>query len=98
MFRHIVMVKIKSSLDIALTCKMFKDKLLTLTEKIPDLIHMEVGININLKPSAYDLVLTADFDNEEGLNRYRIHVEHLSVLEYMNEIVEKVVVVDYYLL
>ncbi len=35
-----------------------------LDDSIESLLRIEVGINISTKPSAYDVVLTADFDNE----------------------------------
>ncbi len=73
-----------------------KEKLEALTAKIPELKNMEVGLNVKTKPSAHDLVLIADFDNEEGLNAYRVHPEHVKILEIMKETVEKTAVVDYY--
>jgi len=71
--------------------KMLED----LTDEIPSLYTMEVGLNINTKPSAFDLVLTADFENETGLNAYRVHPKHVKVLDYLKVVVEKTAVVDY---
>ena len=73
-----------------------KEKLEALTGFIPELKKMEVGLNVNTKPSAHHLVLIADFDNEAGLNIYRAHPEHVKILEIMKETVEKTAVVDYY--
>jgi hypothetical protein len=64
---------------------------------VDDLKRMEVGINVNTKPAAYDLVLTADFDDEAGLNAYRAHPDHVKILDYMKDVVDKTTVVDYYL-
>jgi hypothetical protein len=58
---------------------------------------MEVGLNINTKPSAFDLVLTADFDDEKGLNIYRAHPDHVKILDFMKDTVEKTAVVDYFI-
>jgi hypothetical protein len=71
--------------------KMLED----LTDEIPSLYTMEVGLNINTKSSAFDLVLTADFENETGLNAYRVHPKHVKVLDYLKVVVEKTAVVDY---
>jgi hypothetical protein len=71
--------------------KMLED----LTDEIPSLYTMEVGLNINTKSSAFDLVLTADFENETGLNAYRVHPKHVKVLDYLKAVVEKTAVVDY---
>jgi hypothetical protein len=66
-----------------------------LADEIPSLYAMEVGLNMNTKSSAYDLVLTADFENETGLNAYRAHPAHKEVLEYLKSVTEKTAVVDY---
>jgi len=77
--------------------KKVKEMLENLVPAIDELKRMEVGLNINTKPSAFDLVLTADFDDEEGLNAYRIHPGHVKILDFMKETVEKTAVVDYIL-
>ncbi len=95
MLKHIVMVKFNDrgkGKDLSIE---FKSKLLELIKKIPELKNMEVGVNISTKPSAYDLVLIASFDDEEGLNKYRIHPAHVKVLDFMKNVLEKTAVVDY---
>jgi hypothetical protein len=62
---------------------------------VQSLLSIEVGVNISIKASAFDLVLTADFNDEEGLDEYRIHPEHVKVLDFLKIIMEKAVVVDY---
>lgn len=71
--------------------------LISLEESVPELIRMEVGLNVNTKPSAFDLVLTADFADEKALENYRVHPEHEKVLEFMRAAMEKVAVVDYHI-
>lgn len=84
----------RSSLKkVSLKVKGMIEKLL---DEIPELKKMEVGLNVNSKPSAFDLVLTSDFDDENGLNAYREHPEHQKVLDYLQSIMEKAAVVDYY--
>ncbi len=98
MIKHVVMVKLKqfSSHKIKLEkAKLFKLMLLDLLQKVPDLKAMEVGLNFNEKPSAYDVVLISEFESKEGLDNYRIHPEHIVVLDFLKEIMEKTAVVDY---
>lgn len=66
-----------------------------LETSIESLLNMEVGLNFSTRPTAFDLVLIADFDNEDGLNIYRDHPEHIKVLNYLKTVIEKTAVVDY---
>jgi len=62
---------------------------------VPELLSMEVGMNLSTKASAYDLVLTSTFDSMETLDIYRVHPEHQKVLELLHELMESTAVVDY---
>lgn len=95
MLRHIVMMKFKDRDTVQETAQKVKQMLEDLVEPVDSLKNMEVGINVNTKPTAFDLVLTADFDNEAGLNIYRVHPLHVKILDFMKEKVEKTAVVDY---
>ena len=97
MLKHIVMLKLKE-FDPE-TKQKHLEKLKTdiegLTGMVPELKFMEVGLNINTKASAFDLVLTSNFDTEEGLDVYRVHPEHKKVLDFLYAVTEKTAVVDY---
>ena len=95
MLRHIVMLTFKDRQKVTEISEQFKSMLIALEESVPELIRMEVGLNVSTKASAYDLVLTADFADENALDKYRVHPEHVQVLEFMRAVVEKVAVVDY---
>lgn len=97
MLRHIVMIKFTDRNTVETTALQLKAMLMDLTITINSLIKMEVGLNINTKASAYDLVLTADFEDEAGLEAYRIHPTHIKVLDYLKTNMEKARVVDYYI-
>jgi len=97
MLRHIVMMKFKDTEPVDDLRNDFKNSLLGLLDSIQDLKRMEVGLNINTGKSAYDLVLTADFIDEEGLNAYRVHPDHVKILNKMKKVVEKTAAVDYFL-
>lgn len=96
MLRHIVMVKFNDREKVKELSIEFKSKLLDLIEKIPELKNMEVGLNVSTKLSAFDLVLIAGFDDEDGLNKYRVHPAHVKVLDFMKNVVDKTAVVDYF--
>ena len=97
MLKHIVMLKFNTGADVEQLSQEFIQKLQALETSVPSLKSMEVGKNINTKPSAYHLVLTAVFDDEEGLNTYRTHPDHVKILERMKETVEAVAAVDYFM-
>ena len=89
------MIKLKDDESIEDESVKLKKMLENLKADIPSLLAIEVGVNISSRPSAFNLVLTADFENEIGLNAYRIHPAHKEVLNYMESVVEKTAVVDY---
>ena len=97
MLKHIVMLKLKE-FDPE-TKQQHLEKLKTdiegLTGRVPELKFMEVGLNINTKASAFDLVLTSHFDSEDDLDVYRVHPEHKKVLDFLYAVTEKTAVVDY---
>lgn len=72
-----------------------KDALEALEHKIEYIKNLEVGVNFNEKPSAYDLSLIVDLDSKEDLENYRVHPEHQRVVELIKEINEQAAVVDY---
>ena len=96
MLKHIVMIKFNTGEDVEKLSHEFIQRLRALEISVPSLKSMEVGKNISSKPSAYHLVLTALFDDEEGLNAYRMHPDHVKILERMKETVEAVAAVDYF--
>jgi len=97
MLRHIVMIKFADGASKDKASVELKKMLNDLLADIPELKRMEVGLNVNTKASAFDLVLTSDFDDENGLNAYREHPEHQKVLDYLQSVMEKAAVVDYYM-
>ena len=89
------MIKFKDNVDVSKVSIELRRMLNDLERNIDSLLNIEVGINISTKASAQDIVLTADFENVEGLNYYRDHPEHVKVLGYLKEVMEKAAVVDY---
>ena len=97
MLKHIVMIRVKGKdpeekKENVLKLKTAIDDLMG---KVPELISMETGLNVNTKPMAYDLVLTSVFNSLEELEAYRVHPEHMKVLDLLYEVKEETAVVDY---
>jgi len=98
MLVHIVMMRIDKKFGADEKEKhlhTIKQVLEQLTEQIEPLMWMEVGLNVSQKSSAFDLVLTSHFADEDGLAYYRVHPAHMAVLDYMANTVSEVVAVDY---
>lgn len=98
MVKHIVMLKLKNyesktrKLENALK---LKKALEDLKKYISELKHIEVGLNFNEKPNAFDLVLTSIFENNEDMEIYRLHPEHKKLLVFLRTVTDEAVVVDY---
>ena len=98
MVKHIVLFKLKefnAYNERTYICSTFKEKLENLKNKIKVINNLEVGVNINPVDVAYDIALTVEVNDFNALNTYREHPEHKKVLEFINKVKEKVVVVDY---
>ncbi|MBA7709106.1 hypothetical protein ES703_118016 [subsurface metagenome] len=78
-----------------LNTRKLKDKLDNLKNKIPEIRHLETGINLSASPSAYDLVLITEFTTMNDLDTYRINPYHQELISYLETIKDKAVVVDY---
>ena len=89
------MIKFNERENLEENSKYLKKLLMDLENSIDSLNKMQVGINFSTRPSAHDIVLIADFDNEAGLDEYRIHPEHVKVLDFLKEKGVQSTVVDY---
>ncbi len=96
MLRHVVMMKFNEKGNADNGAARTKEMLIGLLETVEPLKKMEVGVS-DFENNTFGLVLTADFEDEEGLNIYRAHPEHIKILQYMQEVVEQTAAVDYYI-
>jgi hypothetical protein len=62
---------------------------------VPSLKRMEVGINFSNEERAMDLSLYSEFENQEGLEHYANHPEHLEVVKFIKSVATVSKVVDY---
>ncbi len=95
MVRHIVMIKLSKLPEKQDVVHELKFMLEQLQHTVESLIRIEVGVNISKKQTAFDIVLTADFSDENALEAYRVHPEHVKVLDFLKNVMEKAAVVDY---
>ncbi len=66
-----------------------------MNNKIRELKHIEVGIDITNSDRSYDMALLTRFDSVKDLEAYQISPLHVEVAEYMVSVGESTVAVDY---
>ncbi|MFT7859917.1 MAG: Dabb family protein [Sulfurimonas sp.] len=93
---HIVMFKFKEE-NKARNLAKVQAKLEKLEELIDELKTIEVGINFTEADRAMDLSLYSTFENQEDLETYAGHPEHLKVVDLIKEVTLESKVVDYIL-
>jgi hypothetical protein len=84
MINHVVLFKLKKYESLSQKQDVIgsiEEALLSLQDKITELKHIEVGVNYELEAKSYDLCLISHFENTEELDAYRVHPEHLKVVE-----------------
>jgi hypothetical protein len=72
-----------------------RDVLHSMTGKIPQIKHMEVGVNVVPSERAYDVALFQRFDSLRDLQEYQAHPNHQDVLKYILTVTASRVSVDY---
>lgn len=98
MIKHVVMFKFKENAE-GNTKKenvtKVKEMLAELPNKIKLIKHYEIGESFIQSERASDLVLISAFDTVKDLDNYKIHHEHVKVVDLIREVVEHSTVVDY---
>lgn len=84
MIKHIVMWKFKENERDNML--IFRDRLLALRGKIPEIRSMEVGINVNPSDRSFDAVLVSEFDSLEALRAYSTNPLHVEVSQFCKTI------------
>lgn len=62
---------------------------------VSDIRSLEVGVNGVGPDDNWDVVLIADYDDEQGLRRYVEHPEHQKVAAYIRSVVSQRAAVDF---
>jgi tRNA(His) 5'-end guanylyltransferase len=98
MIKHIVFWKLKDfalGADKQANALKVKQQLEGLKNKIQEIRHIEVGININPTPAAYDIALYSEFANAQDLAAYQAHPEHHKAGDFVGKVQTDRRVVDY---
>jgi len=98
MIKHIVMWKLEDFADGRTkneNAKIIKEKLEALVGVIPEIVELEVGIDILGTNQSYDVVLVSEFKNLQELDTYAKHPEHVKVGEFVGKVRKDRVAVDY---
>jgi len=98
MIKHVVMWKLKDyaeEADKTRNAKRIKIELEALKNTIPQIFHLEIGINVLESDAACDVVLFSVFKNEKDLELYQNHPDHRAVAEFVAKVKESRFVVDY---
>jgi len=93
MITHIVTFKLKDrNME---NLKKSRNVLMNMENKIPELKHIEVGIDITNSEISHDIALLTKFNSVEDLEAYQNNPLHLDVAEYVFSVAELVAVVNY---
>ena len=98
MIRHIVFWKFLEQAEGAHreeNLRLAKGLLEGLKGEIPEILELEVGIDITRIPASFDLVLNSLFRDVESLAAYQAHPAHLKVVEFLRKVQSARAVTDY---
>jgi hypothetical protein len=93
MLTHVVFFKLNDRTPE--NAQKLRDALLSMTGKIPQIRHMEVGVNVVPSERAFDVALFQRFDSAADLQAYQAHPDHQDVLKYILAVTASRVSVDY---
>jgi hypothetical protein len=93
MLTHIVLFKLAD--PTSNNMEALQEKLMSLNGKVPQLRHIEVGLNVVPSDRAYDVALYTKFDSLEDMDAYQVHPYHQEVVAYVRSVVAGSVSVDY---
>ena len=93
MVKHIVMFKLSDKTPENM--KRAVNSLRSLEGNIEVLKSIQIGTDFLESDRSYDIVLTAEFENREGLEIYGRHENHLPVVKVMRSLCSNTAVVDY---
>ena len=94
MVTHIVFFKLANPTTENITS--VRDKLLSMDGKIPQLRHLEAGMDVIRSERSYDVALVTKFDSLEDLQAYQVHPYHAGeVIPFMKSVCSSIAAVDY---
>jgi len=88
MIKHIVMWRLKDTAhgnSKTINAQLIKEKLESLNGKIPGLLKIEVGINLESEEYSSDVVLYSEFESRQALEVYQSHPDHKLIKPFIFE-------------
>ncbi len=98
MIKHIVIWKLKEQpgeSGNAVTARKMKEDIEALRDEIPEIKHIEVGLNMSGSDQSGDVALYSVFESLADLEIYQNHPAHQKVVEFVKEVASERRVVDY---
>ncbi|RAV02418.1 Dabb family protein [Paenibacillus sp. YN15] len=93
MLRHVVLFKLADPTPDKL--QEVKDKLLSLKGRVPQLLDIEVGIDVVRSERSYDVALITTFASLEDMNAYQVHPYHVEVGSFIATVRQAAAAVDF---
>ena len=94
MITHIVLFKLSNPQPE--TVNATRDLLLSMDGKVPQLRHLEVGVDLVRSERSYDLALITRLDSLDELKSYQVDPYHAgTILPHMRAVCSAIVAVDY---
>lgn len=93
MLRHVVLFKLADPTPDKL--QEVKEKLLSLKGRVPQLLEIEVGIDVVRSERSYDLALITTFESLDDMNAYQVDPYHVEVSSYIATVRQAAVAVDF---
>lgn len=72
-----------------------RDRILALRDQIPQLRHLEAGVDVVRSDRSWDVALLARFDGRADLDAYAAHPAHVAFATWLAPRRERSCVVDY---
>ena len=98
MIRHIVVFKMKENAlgTIGMeNAKLLSERFKGISKKIEGVVSIETGFNFNSEKEFYEFGLNQVFKNKKALENYIEHPLHIKVRDFVREIINRRIVIDY---
>jgi Stress responsive A/B Barrel Domain len=94
MITHIVLFKLSDPRPETIAAT--RDLLVSMGGTVPQLRHLEVGVDLIRSERSYDLALVTRFDSLDELKAYQVDPYHAgTILPHMRSVCSAIVAVDY---
>lgn len=98
MVKHIVMWRLSDEAhgnSAEVNARLIKEKLESLSGRIPGLLSIEVGLDFSRTDSSAHLVLYSEFTDQAALEGYQQHAEHEALKPFIGGATSERRLVDY---